>query len=54
MLEGEQEVSRTLVSSLMKLGLPRLLINLLDFEMSRLIGERVPERYDLILYALKG
>lgn len=33
-----------LLPPLMKLGLASLLINLLDFEMSQLLSERVPER----------
>ncbi|CAK7329263.1 unnamed protein product [Dovyalis caffra] len=56
-LESQQEASCTLVPSLMKLGLPSLLINLLDFEISRLTGERVPERYsvlDVILRAIEA
>ena len=53
-LESQQEASCTLVPSLMKLGLPSLLINLLGFEMSRLTEERVPERCDLAPFALKG
>ncbi|GMP88701.1 hypothetical protein CsSME_00040589 [Camellia sinensis var. sinensis] len=43
-LESEQEVVATLLPSLMQLGLPSLLINLLTFETSKLSGERVPER----------
>lgn len=56
-LESQQEASCTLVPSLMKLGLPSLLINLLGFEMSRLTEERVPERYsvlDVILRAIEA
>lgn len=56
-LESQQEASCTIVPSLMKLGLPSLLINLLDFEMSRLTEERVPERYsvlDVILRAIEA
>ncbi|KAL7202130.1 hypothetical protein ACSBR1_033744 [Camellia fascicularis] len=43
-LESEQEVVSTLLPSLMQLGLPSLLINLLTFETSKLSGERAPER----------
>jgi len=42
---------------LMQLGLPGLLVNLLTIEMSKLAGERVPERYcilDLILRTIEA
>lgn len=51
-LECQTGVRSLLVPGLMKLGLPRILINLLAFEMSKLMGERLPERYpvtDLVL-----
>lgn len=51
-LECQTEVRSLLIPGLMKLGLPRILINMLAFEMSKLMGERVPERYpvtDLVL-----
>ncbi|KAJ6410069.1 hypothetical protein OIU84_009547 [Salix udensis] len=56
-LESQKEASCTFIPSLMKLGIPSLLINLLDFEMSRLTEERVPERYsvlDVILRAIEA
>ncbi|KAF5931102.1 hypothetical protein HYC85_031975 [Camellia sinensis] len=56
-LESEQEVVATLLPSLMQLGLPSLLINLLTFETSKLSGERVPERYcvlDIILRSIEA
>ncbi|KAM7528039.1 hypothetical protein LguiB_031449 [Lonicera macranthoides] len=56
-LESQQEVSAVLLPCLVKLGLPTLLINLLAFEMSKLTGERVPERYsvlDLILRTVEA
>ncbi|KAL8092496.1 hypothetical protein AgCh_034681 [Apium graveolens] len=51
-LECQTEVRSLLLPGLMKLGLPTILINLLAFEMSKLMGERAPERYpvtDLVL-----
>lgn len=51
-LESQQEASSVHLLSLMKLGLPSLLVNLLASEMSTLRGERVPERYDIV--GLKG
>lgn len=51
-LECQTEVRSLLLPGLMKLGLPKILINLLAFEMSKLTGERIPERYpvtDLVL-----
>lgn len=44
-LECQTEVRFLLLPGLMELGLPRILISLLAFEMSKLMGERVPERY---------
>ncbi|XP_052206888.1 uncharacterized protein LOC127811213 isoform X2 [Diospyros lotus] len=55
-LESEQVVAGML-PSLMQLGLPGLLINLLTFEMSKFAGERVPERYcvlDIILRTIEA
>ncbi|XP_021611223.1 uncharacterized protein LOC110614069 [Manihot esculenta] len=55
-LESQQEASSVHLLSLMKLGLPSLLVNLLASEMSTLRGERVPERYgvlDVILHAIE-
>ncbi|XAR59687.1 hypothetical protein NMG60_11015609 [Bertholletia excelsa] len=56
-LEGEQDVVATLLPPLMQLGLPSLLTNLLTFEMTKLSGERLPERYgalDLILRTIEA
>ncbi|KAA8550254.1 hypothetical protein F0562_001938 [Nyssa sinensis] len=56
-LESQQEVISILLPPLMKLGLPSLLITLLDFEMNKLIGEKIPERYsvlDLILRTMEA
>ncbi|WOG95933.1 hypothetical protein DCAR_0415262 [Daucus carota subsp. sativus] len=47
-LECQTEVQSLLLPGLMNLGLPRILMNLLAFEMSKLMGERVPERYPVI------
>ncbi|KAK1373528.1 ARM repeat superfamily protein [Heracleum sosnowskyi] len=52
-LECQTEVRSLLLPGLMKLGLPRILINLLAFEMSKLMGERVPERYGVIDLVLR-
>lgn len=43
-LESQQEVVSILIPTLMNLGLPSLLTNLLTFEMSKLASERIPER----------
>ncbi|KAH9621664.1 hypothetical protein KSS87_013987 [Heliosperma pusillum] len=40
-----QQVVPILLPTLVKLGLPRLLISLLAFEMGKLSGDRMPERY---------
>ncbi|CAK9186799.1 unnamed protein product [Ilex paraguariensis] len=56
-LQHQQEVTTVLLPPLMKLGLPSLLINLLALEMSKLTGEREPERYsvlDLILQTIEA
>ncbi|OMO90303.1 Armadillo-like helical [Corchorus olitorius] len=45
MLESQKEVVHILLSPLMKLGLANVLLNLLAFEMSKLMKERIPERY---------
>ncbi|KAF5185262.1 Arm repeat superfamily protein [Thalictrum thalictroides] len=42
-IESQQEVAQTLLQSLMKLGLPSLLVSLLACEMKHLFGERVPD-----------
>ncbi|KAL9232062.1 hypothetical protein vseg_007209 [Gypsophila vaccaria] len=45
------------VPTLMKLGLPTLLVNLLAFEMGKLTGDRMPERYsalDIILRTIES
>ncbi|GLT82081.1 hypothetical protein SLE2022_004930 [Rubroshorea leprosula] len=56
-LESQQETESILLPSLMKLGLPSLLVNLLAFEMNKLTNERMPERYavlDVILRAIEN
>ncbi|XP_058197847.1 uncharacterized protein LOC131313519 isoform X2 [Rhododendron vialii] len=56
-LQSEQEVVASLLPRLMQLGLPVLVVNLLTSEMSKLAGERVPERYsilDLILQTIEA
>lgn len=52
-LECQTEVRFLLLPGLMELGLPRILISLLAFEMSKLMGERVPERYPVIDVVLR-
>ncbi|XP_050211722.1 uncharacterized protein LOC126661880 isoform X2 [Mercurialis annua] len=47
-LESQQHVSAVLLPFMMKLGLTRLMISLLAFEMSTLRCERVPERYSVL------
>lgn len=44
-IENSDEVVHILLPPLMKLGVASLLINLLDFEMSKLMSEREPERF---------
>ncbi|KAL8496462.1 hypothetical protein ACS0TY_020250 [Phlomoides rotata] len=56
-LESQQKIAAILLPPLLTLGLSSLLIKLLAFEMSKLKGERVPERYcvlDLILRAIEA
>lgn len=56
-LESRDEVAPILLPSLVKLGLPNLLINLLAFEMDKLKCDRLPERYpvlDIILSAIES
>lgn len=47
-IESQPEVLHVLLPPLMKLGLPSLLVNLLTFEMSKLMSERIPERYSIL------
>uniref|UniRef100_A0A7N0VBW7 ARM repeat superfamily protein n=1 Tax=Kalanchoe fedtschenkoi TaxID=63787 RepID=A0A7N0VBW7_KALFE len=47
-IESPQEVVSILLPSLIKLGLPNLLIKLLDFELGILMKERVTERYSVL------
>ncbi|PIA54867.1 hypothetical protein AQUCO_00901041v1 [Aquilegia coerulea] len=47
-IESQQEIAQTLLESLMKLGLPSLLVSLLACEMKHLFGERVPDRYSAL------
>lgn len=53
-LEDQSEVGKLLIPPLMNLGLTSLLINLLSFEMSNLIKERVPERYSVLEMILRA
>ncbi|KAK4409027.1 protein saal1 [Sesamum angolense] len=56
-LESQQEVAALLLPSFLKLDLSSLLIKLLAFEMSKLQGDRIPERYpvlDLILRTIEA
>ncbi|XP_062170911.1 uncharacterized protein LOC133876670 [Alnus glutinosa] len=56
-IESQPKVVHVLLPPLMKLGLPNLLINLLTFEMSKLMSERTPERYpilDVVLRAIEA
>ncbi|KAJ0238794.1 ARM repeat superfamily protein [Hirschfeldia incana] len=53
-LEEQSEVGKLLIPPLMTLGLTNLLINLLSFEMSKLIKERVPERYPVLEMILRA
>lgn len=52
-LESRPEVARSLHPPLMKLGLPSVLIDLLAFEMNKLLHERIPERYKLTSILVK-
>ncbi|CAN6692247.1 unnamed protein product [Malus baccata var. baccata] len=53
-IENSDEVVHILLPPLMKLGLASLLINLLDFEMSKLMSEREPERYPILDVILRS
>ncbi|KAL1213380.1 hypothetical protein V5N11_025922 [Cardamine amara subsp. amara] len=53
-IEGKPEIGRLLIPPLMTLGLTSLLINLLSFEMSKLIKERIPERYPVLEIILRA
>nr|VDD20383.1 unnamed protein product [Brassica oleracea] len=53
-LEDQSEVGKLLIPPLMTLGLTSLLINLFSFEMSKLIKERVPERYSVLEMILRA
>ncbi|RDX97919.1 hypothetical protein CR513_19238, partial [Mucuna pruriens] len=56
-LESQQKVVDALLPPMMKLGLANILISLLTFEISKLMSERIPERYsilDLILRAIEA
>ncbi|KHN21471.1 Protein saal1 [Glycine soja] len=56
-LESQQKVVDALLPPMMKLGLANILISLLTFEISKLMTERIPERYsilDLILRAIEA
>ncbi|XP_065860034.1 uncharacterized protein [Euphorbia lathyris] len=56
-LESQKEVSEVLLPSLMQLGLTNLLASLLASEMTKLSGEKIPERYsvlDVILRAIEA
>ncbi|KAK7402095.1 hypothetical protein VNO78_14086 [Psophocarpus tetragonolobus] len=56
-LESQQKVVSALLPPMMKHGLANILINLLSFEISKLMTERMPERYsilDLILRAVEA
>ncbi|CAI9272899.1 unnamed protein product [Lactuca saligna] len=56
--ESQDEVKAILLPNLVKLGLPVILINLLAFEITKVVGdERIPERYpvlDIILRAIEA
>ncbi|KAM1100121.1 hypothetical protein ACFX2I_006658 [Malus domestica] len=53
-IENSDEVVHILLPPLMKLGLASLLIILLDFEMSKLMSEREPERYPILDVILRS
>ncbi|KAH9700092.1 ARM repeat superfamily protein [Citrus sinensis] len=53
-LESRPEVARALHPPLMKLGLPSVLIDLLAFEMNKLLHERIPERYPALEVILRS
>ncbi|CAH9072777.1 unnamed protein product [Cuscuta europaea] len=57
MLQNKQEAAGVFQPLLMKMGLPRILVDLLSFEMCKLREERLPERYfvlGLILQAIEA
>ncbi|XP_029129860.1 protein saal1 isoform X2 [Cajanus cajan] len=56
-LESQQKVVDALLPPMMELGLANILISLLSFEISKLMTQRIPERYsilDLILRAIEA
>ncbi|KAL2331974.1 hypothetical protein Fmac_019555 [Flemingia macrophylla] len=56
-LESQQKVVDALLPPMMELGLANILISLLSIEISKLMTERIPERYsilDLILRAIEA
>ncbi|CAN7038242.1 unnamed protein product [Brassica rapa subsp. trilocularis] len=53
-LEDQSEVGKLLIPPLMTLGLTSLLINLLSFEMSKLIKERIQERSSVLEMILRA
>ncbi|RID73871.1 hypothetical protein BRARA_B00997 [Brassica rapa] len=53
-LEDQSEVGKLLIPPLMTLGLTSLLINLFSFEMSKLIKERIQERYSVLEMILRA
>ncbi|KAB2606602.1 hypothetical protein D8674_006319 [Pyrus ussuriensis x Pyrus communis] len=53
-IENSDEVVHILLPPLMKLGVASLLISLLDFEMSKLMSEREPERYPILDVILRS
>ncbi|KAK6163439.1 hypothetical protein DH2020_000303 [Rehmannia glutinosa] len=56
-LESQKEVAAILLPRLLELDLSNLLFKLLAFEMSKLKGERIPERYtvlDMVLRAIEA
>nr|XP_043631866.1 uncharacterized protein LOC122603265 isoform X2 [Erigeron canadensis] len=47
--ESQDDIRANLLPHLLKLGLPAVLVNLLAFEISKLVGdERLPERYSVL------
>ncbi|KAK7272197.1 hypothetical protein RJT34_28649 [Clitoria ternatea] len=53
-LESQQKVVDILIPPMMKLGLANILINLLTFEISKLLDERIPERYSILELILRA
>lgn len=51
-LESEEGVGPILLPSLVEIGLPKLLVSLLDYEISKLMDERTPQRYFYTLICL--